>query len=91
MPEIPRCTDNRIYMSAQDETCIRTLLTLVTDTLYAQRIETEFLIPYDKGGIVSELRENAEVLSQDYVENGVRLVVKCSEKEQSKFRMYISE
>ena len=24
MPEIPRCTDNRIYMSAQDETCIRT-------------------------------------------------------------------
>ena len=91
MPEIPRCTDNRIYMSAQDETCIRTLLTLVTDTLYAHRIETEFLIPYDKGGIVSELRENAEVLSQDYVENGVRLVVKCSEKEQSKFRMYISE
>ena len=91
MPEIPRCTDNRIYMSAQDETCIRTLLTLVTDTLYAHRIETEFLIPYDKGGIVSELRENAEVLSQDYVENGVRLVVKCSVKEQSKYRMYISE
>ena len=91
MPEIPRCTDNRIYMSAQDEACIRTLLTLVTDTLYAHRIETEFLIPYDKGGIVSELRENAEVLSQDYIENGVRLVVKCSEKEQSKFRMYISE
>ena len=91
MPEIPRCTDNRIYMSAQDETCIRRLLTLITDTLYAHRKETAFLIPYDKGGIVSELRENAEVLSQDYVENGVRLVVKCSEKEQSKFRMYMCE
>ncbi len=88
MPSLPVVTDNRIYLSAKSREGIEELVKLITDTLYAANEETAFLIPYDEGWIVSYLCENAEVLSQDYVENGVQLVVNCHQSEINRFSAY---
>ncbi len=88
MPSLPVVTDNRIYLSAKSGEGIEELVKLITDTLYAANEETAFLIPYDEGWIVSYLCENAEVLSQDYVENGVQLVVNCHQSEINRFSAY---
>ena len=48
-----------------------------------------FLIPYEKGEIVSYLNSNATVSSQEYLAEGVKLFVDCRESDYSKYREYL--
>ena len=89
MDELPKVSGNRIYMSAKTGAGMEELLQLITDTLYADNEETTFLVPYDKGQIVSYLCENAEVLVQNYIEKGIYLVVNCHQSDRKRFTEYI--
>lgn len=89
MDELPKVSGNRIYMSAKTGAGMEELLQLITDTLYADNEETTFLVPYDKGQIVSYLCENAEVLVQNYIEKGIYLVVNCHQSDRKRFSEYI--
>lgn len=88
MTGLPRQKDNRIYMSAKSGEGLEELLQLITDTLYAENEQTAFLIPYEKGQIVSYFCENAQVITQNYVENGVYLVVNCHQSDIQKYAEY---
>lgn len=88
---LPVVSGNKIYMSAKNGTGVAELVQLITDTLYAGNSTVSFLIPYDKGQIVSALNEKGNVVSQEYVENGVHLVVNCKEREKDKYKEYIVE
>ncbi|MGN1149030.1 MAG: GTPase HflX, partial [Lachnospiraceae bacterium] len=89
MENLPKVSDNRIYMSAKSGAGMEELLQMITDTLYADNEKTTFLIPYDKGQIVSYLCENAEVIAQNYIENGVHLVVNCHKSDKAKYEAYV--
>lgn len=91
MDELPKVSGNRIYMSAKYGIGLGELARLIMDTLYAENERTAFLIPYEKGGIVSYLCENAEVFLQNYIENGVYLVVHCHQNDRARFAEYIVE
>lgn len=91
MDKLPVVKDNRIYMSAKSRSGLEELLFMITDMLYAQNEETAFFLPYDKGQIVSALCERAEVLVQNYVEDGVYLVVNCHKNDKNKYASYIVE
>lgn len=88
MDKLPKISDNRIYLSAKKKEGLTELLTMITDKLYADNEEAAFLIPYDKGQIVSYLCENAEVIEQNYVEKGVYLVVNCHQSDSTKYKEY---
>lgn len=88
---LPVVSGNKIYMSAKSGQGVPELVKLITDTVYAGNSMVNFLIPYDKGYIVSALRENGNVLSQEYIESGVRLTVDCKEREKEKYKEYIVE
>lgn len=89
MEKIPQIQGNKIYMSAKSGAGLEELITLITDILYADQIKTELLIPYSEGSIVSYFCENAEVLEQNYVENGVHLVVNCHQSDKHKYEAYV--
>lgn len=89
MTELPQIKENRIYMSAKRGDGMEALFDMILQNLYAGCRKTAFLIPYDKGQIVSYLCENAEVLEQNYEENGVYLVVDCPEADRAKYEAYI--
>lgn len=89
MDKLPRVSGNRIYMSAKGSIGLRELTELITDILYAENKRTAFLIPYEKGEIVSYLCENAEVFLQNYIERGVYLVVHCHQSDRARFAEYI--
>ncbi len=91
MENLPKVNGSRIYMSAKTGEGMQELLEMITDKLYANNEITAFLIPYDKGQIVSYLCDHAEVIEQDYVENGVYLVVKCHKIDKQKYKEYIVE
>ncbi|MBD5480490.1 MAG: GTPase HflX [Lachnospiraceae bacterium] len=89
MADLPQIKENRIYMSAKRGDGIEALFDMILGNLYAENRKTAFLIPYDKGQIVSYLCENTEVLEQNYEENGVYLVVDCPKADMAKYEAYI--
>ena len=91
MEKLPEIRDDRIYMSAKSRKGLTELVDMITRKLYAGNKETAFLIPYDKGQIVSRLCENAEVLMQNYIETGVYLVVNCQKEDRERYKEYIIE
>lgn len=86
--EFPGEKGDNIYMSARKPEDIERLAEKIKKTLYGDFVTCEFLFPYTKGGLVSTLIQNSEVLEQKYVENGVHLVVNCHQSDMSKYREY---
>lgn len=89
--EIPMVSENKIYMSAKEGRGVEQLVQMIADTLYAGNRTERFLIPYNKGNVVSALIENGSLVSQEYAEEGVRLVVNCRQREREKYKEYIEE
>lgn len=87
--EIPKIVGNKIFMSAKTMQGLEQLVDMIVNTLYMDNQEVAFLIPYDKGRIVSYLCENAEVIEQKYVDNGVHLVVQCHKNDINKYEQYV--
>lgn len=81
--------ENKIYMSAKQEAGLEELAKLIIDKVYADYVRVEFLFPYEKGREVSYLMENAEVICQDYLENGIKLVADCHKADAGKFGEFI--
>jgi len=92
MEELPHVVnDHQIFMSAKNGQGIDELLKLICDKLYADNREIKFLIPYDKGSILSYLLEKGKAISQEYVADGVRLVINCQKRDYEKYKEYIVE
>ncbi len=85
MQNIPRKKDRQIYMAASLDCGIEELIGMITECVYADRVEREFTVPYDKGNVVSYFMENATVLEQEYREEGVWMRVRCHKGDADKF------
>lgn len=89
MDELPRVSgDNRIYMAAGKGIGIEELAKLISDRLHEHYRQEIFLIPYDKGQILSYLMEHAQVKRTEYTEDGIRMEVACSREDASRYSQY---
>lgn len=88
MEEIPQKKEGRIYMAAGQDCGLEELISMIQDTLYADRVETDFLLPFERGDLVSFLMENATVLKQEYTEAGVHLKVSCQKQDAERYSLY---
>ncbi len=80
--------DRRIYIAARLGNGIEELAELIKECGYADRVEAEFLIPDDNGGVVAYLMENATVSAREYQEEGVRLRASCHRSDAEKYGGY---
>lgn len=86
----PRIVGNdKIYLSAKEKSSLDMLVKMILDRVYADYTIEEFLIPYEKGSIVSYFMENAHVISKAYEENGTRMNVKCHRADRDKYVEYL--
>ena len=76
---------NQIYIAAKMGAGMEELAGLIKEYVYADRVEAEFLIPYDSGSILSYFMENSTVSSQEYREEGVRLRASCHKSDAEKY------
>ncbi|MCI8286652.1 MAG: GTPase HflX [Lachnospiraceae bacterium] len=88
LEEIPRRGDRQLYMAASLGCGTEELVEMIEECVYADRVEAEILLPYDKGNIVSYFMDNATVLEQEYREEGVRLRVSCHKNDADKYCEY---
>lgn len=82
---IPKVRDRQIYMAAAGDVGIKELAELIKEAVYEDLVDCTFLIPYDKGGVVSYLMESGVVYSQEYREDGVLLRIKCYSQDAAKY------
>ena len=81
--------ENRIYMSAKEAPSLDMLIELILDTVYADYVTAEFLIPYEKGNVTSYFMEHAHILNQEFQETGTKITVKCHQADVSKYGEYV--
>lgn len=63
---IPPTFDKAIRISAKTSEGIDDLTTLIQKELYKDCLNKTFVIPYTKGSIMNDLKENAEVINVEY-------------------------
>ena len=71
--DYPVIRGDKIYLSAREDKGIDELISFIQETVYKDNRIARFLIPYDKGKLVNEINEEAMIIKQEYVENGVRI------------------
>lgn len=81
--------ENRIYMSAKEAPSLDMLIELILDTVYADYVTAEFLIPYEKGNVTSYFMEHAHILNQEFQETGTKIAVKCHQADVNKYGEYV--
>lgn len=86
---LPMRVDNKLYLAAGKGIGIEELIAIIKEYAYTELVEAEFFIPYDKGAVVSFLCENATVLEQSYLEDGVFMRTRCLKQDAERFSEYI--
>lgn len=89
MEDYPKAVgDDRIYISAKDQDSIRLLTDMILDRTYSDYVAAEFLIPYQRGDVVSYFMENSQMVSSEYEEEGTRIWVRCHQADRDKYENY---
>ena len=70
-------TNVNLYLCAKESSSIEYLCREIFEILHAERITKTFLIPYNRGHIVSFLMDKATVLDTEYTEEGTRITAEC--------------
>ncbi len=81
-------SDNRIYMAAGQSVGLDELIELISDKLFGSYCEAEFLIPYERGQIMSYLMEHALIQYTEYREEGIYIKASCSKEDYSRYAVY---
>jgi len=68
---------------------IEKVLNLIKENLFNDYTEYTLLIPYTEGEIVSYINENFKIVSQEYENEGTRLVVELNQEQEIKYEEYI--
>ncbi|HBA70020.1 MAG TPA: GTPase HflX [Lachnospiraceae bacterium] len=89
MEKIPKVMGERIYMSAKTGQGTAELAQMIQNKVYTEYIHAEFLFPYHCGEAAAYFRKNAQVLEQEYLENGIRLKVNCHSADAGKYEKFL--
>ena len=89
MEEVSMAGTDTVYLSAKKQMGIDELIGVITENVFKQYISCEMNIPYDKGNILSYLKERANILSTEYKNEGVYLSIECKEEDYNRYREYV--
>ena len=85
---IPYVRDQRIYMSARTGAGMPELLTLIEQQLEGTTVTCDMIIPYTAGNVLNELSHNGVIEQTEYLPEGAKIRVKCSERDAKRFGGY---
>ena len=86
----PQIEGSGILYSAIDAKSIATLADLITKHIFSSYKKINLLLPLSAGKILSYLHENAQVLKENYQNDGIHVVARLSPQEQARLANYIN-
>lgn len=78
-----------VRISAKNGTGIDKLLQVIEDNLPVKIKRVELLIPFEKGGLVADIRAKATLLKEDYVSEGIKVVAMLDPELYNRLSAYI--
>lgn len=81
--------DDIVKVSAKEEINLDELLNQIEIKLPYNLKKAEYVIPYDKGDVVSFLHRNGRILKEEYVNEGTALTVEVDDEAYNKTKEYI--
>ncbi len=81
--------DNSIFVSAKKVENIDNLINMIDKMIYKNEHKVHLLLPFDKSNIYSELKENANIISTIYSDDGINLYVELDDYFYNKYQEYI--
>lgn len=82
-------TEESVRISAKNLENIDGLIDCIKKHLFSHYLKVTFLIPYDRGNLVSYLNESATVFETEYTDNGTLITVECSEHDFERLSEYV--
>lgn len=83
--------DNTLKVSAVTGFGIDSLIDRIKSTIYSDVRLVKMLIPFSDGASYSDLCDNSNVISTEYVNEGTQIEVEVSDREYNKYSKYIVE
>lgn len=80
---------DKIYMAAGAMVGLDMLIDMIKEQLYSDNCVANFLIPYNAGNFVNYLNENASIIAQEYVEDGVKITADVSKSVLGRLKEYV--
>lgn len=71
--KMPRIRDDEIWMSAGTGEGLAELVMMITSKVYADSQVIELMLPFARGDLVNRLHENANILSEEYTAEGIKI------------------
>ncbi len=87
----PSQRDDAVYICAKQQDSLELLAEVIREKLFGNRQRCELFLPYDKGGILSSLKEQGEVQETDYREEGVAVTAILSDEQAGRYREYLTD
>ena len=81
--------DDRLYLSAKSQSGIDALMTLISEKLSKRYQDCAFIIPYQRGDVVSYLNDNAVVHCTEYREDGVYMETNVSRIDAARYEQFL--
>lgn len=85
----PQIEGSNILYSATDPKSITTLANLITKRIFVNYKRTRLLLPLSDGKTLSYLHENAQVISENFQNDGIHVTVRLAPEQQNRFSNYI--
>lgn len=89
--DVPRSMDDRVYICAKAEDSLEELISVIERKLSEGASECELLLPYSEGGILNALTQGGNVLSSEYLPEGIKTVARLTPADRMKYAKYISD
>lgn len=81
--------EESVRISAKNLENIEGLIDCIKKHLFSHYLKVTFLIPYDRGNLVSYLNESATVSETEYTDSGTLITVECSEHDFERLSEYV--
>lgn len=86
--KIPRNSENEIYVSAKTGFNTKELLKLIAISLPKTKERMNILIPYSNGTLTGDIRNDAVILSEEYVAGGIMYCADVDKKAVYKYEQF---
>ena len=86
--EPPATGTEQLFVSAKENINIDKLIEAIKSRIFADKVSTKLLIPYDRGDISSYLCEKALVNAMDYEEGGTKFTLEMSLEDYQRLKEY---
>lgn len=82
--------DNKLYLSAKSRSGVETLIALITGKLSTGYRDCSFIIPYERGDLVSYFNDNAVVYCTEYREDGVYMETNVNCVDAARYKQFLA-